>query len=121
VDNIREQFKDHVSKSAFKVVDGVTRIIGKYGEIEQIDGEYDIYFVGPERTPLSTVRINSLPKRNKSGIIGVCWHKRDKKWRATIWANKKLTVLGNYETIFDAAAARIKANKKYGYHPNHGK
>lgn len=61
--NIREIFKNDVSKSAFKVVDGVTRIIGKYGEIEIIDDKFDVYFVGPKRTPLSGRRIKSLEKK----------------------------------------------------------
>lgn len=67
--NIREVFKDDVSKSAFKVVDGVTRIIGKYGELEIVGGIFDIYFVGPERTPLSTRRINSAEKKLENWIV----------------------------------------------------
>lgn len=63
MDNIREEFKNHVSKSAFKVVDGVTRIIGKHGEIELIDNEYDIYFVGPDRTPLHGLTLSTIRKK----------------------------------------------------------
>ena len=61
--NLREIFKNDVSKSAFKVVDGVTRIIGKNGEIEIIDDIFDIYFVGPDRTPLHGLTLSTIRKK----------------------------------------------------------
>lgn len=61
--NIREVFKYDVSKSAFKIVDDVTRIIGKRGEIEIIDNEFDIYFVGPGRTPLHGLTLSTIRKK----------------------------------------------------------
>lgn len=70
--NIRETFKNDVAKSAFKQVDGTTRIVGKYGEVEEIDGEYDIFFIGLSRTPLSTKRINSLSEKlSKKAVLRV--------------------------------------------------
>lgn len=57
--NIREEFKDHVSKSAFVNIDGVTRIVGKFGEIEIIDDVFDIWFANREN-PLSQRKITAL-------------------------------------------------------------
>jgi len=36
---------------------------------------------------------------NKSGVKGVCWHKKTQKWRAQIKQNKVLYDLGVYNTI----------------------
>jgi hypothetical protein len=65
---MRKTFKDDVSKSAFKIVDGITRMIGKYGEVEEIDGVYDIYFVGPKRTPLTEHKLTAITKRLPSNV-----------------------------------------------------
>ena len=42
---------------------------------------------------------------NKSGITGVCWHKARFKWHAQIKVNGKVTHLGYFEDIVDAAKA----------------
>lgn len=62
-----------------------------------------------------------LLKTNSSGIVGVKFHKRDKKWMVYIGHDGKQLHLGNFDNIFDAAACRIKASRKYGYHENHGR
>lgn len=63
----------------------------------------------------------SLQKRNKSGHIGVGWHKASGKWRAFIAVNGIPRHLGLFLDIADAIAAQQAAAKKYGYHENHGK
>ena len=65
-------------------------------------------------------RNKRLPSTNKSGVIGVCWHKRDQHWRATIKVNQKTISLGGFSSIDDAMSARQKASVKYGFHKNHG-
>lgn len=57
-----------------------------------------------------------ITKANKSGVVGVCWHKGVKKWVATI-KYKKVLHLGCCKNIQDAAKIRWEAEKKYGY-PN---
>lgn len=52
-------------------------------------------------------------KNNKSGIIGVYWHKLSMKWRAQIVVNKKPMHLGLFTNIKDASKARKKAEGKY--------
>ena len=62
-----------------------------------------------------------LSKTNSSGVTGVCWHNRDKKWVAQIRVNDKNKYLGGFSDVGDAIKAREIANVEYGYHPNHGR
>ncbi len=70
-------------------------------------------------------RENSLnqrpPKHSTSGVLGVSWHRRTGKWAAKIGVNGQTLHLGYFSTIEDAAAARLQANKRFGFHRNHGK
>ena len=61
------------------------------------------------------------PSTNTSGIIGVYWNKASSKWVAQIGVNRKTIFLGSYDNITDAANARQTAEKKYNFHPNHGR
>lgn len=70
---------------------------------------------------LNNHRNMKLQKRNISGVTGVFWHKKNKKWRAMIRANGRNLHLGVFDNLSDAKRARIKAERKYGYHPNHGR
>lgn len=45
-------------------------------------------------------------KNNKSGFVGVGWHKRDSVWASNIYVNNKLKHIGYYETIEEAVEAR---------------
>lgn len=59
--------------------------------------------------------------RNTSGVTGVGWCKREKKWEVKIFTNWKNQFLGYYDD-FDAAVARRKsAEIEKGFHPNHGR
>jgi hypothetical protein len=59
-------------------------------------------------------------KRNTSGAAGVHWHKRDKRWQASIMVKGKMDHLGYFKDIESAITARQTAEKKYGFHENHG-
>lgn len=59
--------------------------------------------------------------RNTSGILGVSWSRRDKKWVAQIRAEGRMMWLGAFREKEDAAAARARASEKYGFHKNHGR
>ena len=67
------------------------------------------------------MRNQSLRSTNKTGVTGVCvryTQKGTKRYTATIVADYKPIVLGNYDTLDEAA--RAEAEIKYGFHPNHG-
>jgi len=65
-------------------------------------------------------RNSRLSSNNTSGHIGVSWQKYKNKWQVQIRANKKPIHLGYFLNIVDAVKARKEAEKKYGYHENHG-
>lgn len=62
----------------------------------------------------------SLRKDNTSGVVGVCWSKRRNEWLARIVVNRQVIFLGWYDTLAEAADARKAAERKYGFHSNHG-
>lgn len=63
----------------------------------------------------------SIPSNNSSGVIGVNWDKRTSKWVAGIKIDGNRIFLGRFSDISDAAIARKEAEKKYGFHDNHGR
>jgi len=62
-----------------------------------------------------------LRSDNTSGYVGVTFHKAASKWMAKIKYKGKVFGLGFFANKDDAITARSKANKKFGYHENHGK
>lgn len=56
---------------------------------------------------------SNLTKTNKSGKVGVCFSKKNQKWKAYIQINKKMKTLGSFNNIEDAIKVRIEAEKKY--------
>ena len=62
----------------------------------------------------------SLAVNSSTGVTGVVWHIRDRKWQARIMVNRKLIHLGSFANFDDAVAARKSAEKKFGFHKNHG-
>ena len=60
-----------------------------------------------------------LSKINTSGAKGVCYHKRDKKWLASIKLDGIKIHIGYFDTIEEAKQARIKkANEAFGVFTN---
>jgi hypothetical protein len=69
---------------------------------------------------LNTKNIKISP-RNTSGYTGVDCKNGCNRWRARIRVNGKQLTLGYFDRKEDAIKARKAAEKKYGFHPNHGK
>ena len=63
----------------------------------------------------------SLRNDNKTGHMGVVFHKPAKKYQANIAVDGKRIYLGLFETYSDSVFARKEAERKYGFHHNHGK
>lgn len=61
------------------------------------------------------------PKTNTSGCAGVKWFRRDRRWRAYITVDLVRVDLGSFKEFKDAVASRKHAERKYGFHPNHGR
>lgn len=62
-------------------------------------------------------RNHSISKRNTSGCVGV--YQRGDKWKASIGTGKRH--LGTFDTFEGAVEARKRAEREFGFHPNHGK
>lgn len=61
------------------------------------------------------------PVTNTSGVVGVFWNRSRKKWGAHISDNNGSMLLGEFANKSDAIAARKDAEKRLGYHENHGR
>ena len=70
---------------------------------------------------LDNNRNTPLRSDNTSGMAGVSFNRRDKNWTVRIKIGPAYKFLGNYESFDEARTVRLKANKLYNFHPNHGK
>ena len=62
----------------------------------------------------STNRINiGLRKNNNSGITGVCWIQKRKKWQVQISINKQCTYIGLFKSLKEAKLQRKKYELLY--------
>lgn len=72
-----------------------------------------------EASTMENHRNMPIPSDNKSGVMGVGFHK--KRWRAFISVKRRQIHLGNFINFDDAVSARKKAEIDLGFHPNHGR
>ena len=61
------------------------------------------------------------PKNNTSGVCGVIFRHKNKKWEAFIKVNRQFIFLGTFIHKRSAIRARKKAEIKYRFHKNHGR
>lgn len=88
--------------------------------IDHIDGKKDRNVQGNIRDVGSDAEnAKNLPRRadNKSGVTGVSLDKKRGKWIV----HAKGKHVGQFSAFQDAVAARMAANTKMGFHPNHGR
>jgi Drexlerviridae HNH endonuclease len=62
-----------------------------------------------------------LQSRNKTGVIGVWQEPKSQKYHAYIRVNGKRYHLGSFTSLDEAKTARLAAEERYGFSPNHGK
>jgi hypothetical protein len=93
------------------------------GQIDHIDGDGLNNSLENMRDVSSSenMRNQRLPSTNKSGRCGVVWHSSSLRWRASIYVDRKTIYLGYFDDFNDAVDAREDAERKYGYHANHGR
>lgn len=53
-----------------------------------------------------------LNKNNTSGFTGVVWNKRRQRWIVTVKVNRKVTHLGTFGGLLDAAAASLSGRRR---------
>lgn len=74
-----------------------------------------------EASPAENTHNKRKSHSNTSGIKGVSWHKRDKKWYAQMEKENKNIFIGAFKTIEEAAAAiKLKRKELHGDFTNHG-
>jgi hypothetical protein len=71
--------------------------------------------------PLGNSRNAKRSSRNTSGVCGVEWNRGVRKWRAHIGSGKGRVYLGAFPSLEEAAAARKSAERRMGFHENHGR
>ncbi|MGE3246144.1 MAG: HNH endonuclease signature motif containing protein [Beijerinckiaceae bacterium] len=72
-------------------------------------------------TRLEQQRNLKTPASNKSGCRGVHWDKSREKWVAAIQVKGRSQHLGRFVSKTQAIAARKSAERRFGFHPNHGR
>lgn len=92
-------------------------------QIDHINGVKDDNRIDNLRTVTDAQNSKNLPmcKNNISGIVGVYFCKTMKRWTSHIGVNGKTKTLGRFKTMEDAISVRKEAERKYGFHTNHGR
>lgn len=92
-------------------------------EVDHIDGD-------PSHNQWHNLRSVSRAQNNRnrpiyatstSGVSGVRWRQDCCRWIASIKVDGKKYHLGTYSDIEQARAARMAAERRFGFHPNHGR
>lgn len=91
--------------------------------VESANGEFSDNRISNLRdvSPSENQRNRLLLSNNNSGVCGVYWHKRDRSWRAQIAVNASVIYLGTFKSKAEAIATRRDAERRHGFHPNHGR
>jgi len=66
-----------------------------------------------QATPSENMMNRSIQKNSATGVPGVCWMRKNKRWRAYIKVNREYIHLGLHRNIDDAINARHEAEEKY--------
>lgn len=72
-------------------------------------------------SPAINNRNKPMTSRNKSGEMGVSWHKGLGRWRVQLNTDSGKTHLGYFDDIESAVKVRDVAYKKHGYTTGHGR
>lgn len=62
---------------------------------------------------LKKTQNRGMQSNNKSGVVGVSWHKGLQKWYTYITVNKTQIFLGTFDDLDAAKDCRVNAEKKY--------
>lgn len=65
-------------------------------------------------------RNQAMNRRNTSGVTGVSFDRKMKKWIAQITVNMKTIHLGCFDDFALASAARLAAQREHGFSDRHG-
>lgn len=119
----------YIATSLFGSKNLAHRIIWKmiYGVepdiIDHIDGNVRNNRLSNLRDTVQSVngRNTRINKRTKSGHMGVRFDERLNKWVSRIHPGGETVHLGCFSSFEEAVAARKQAERKFDFHPNHGR
>lgn len=91
-------------------------------QIDHVNGVKDDNRISNIRVVNSQENHKNMPMQsnNTSGITGVTWDNRKRKWKAQIVVDRRCINLGYFNTLEEAAAVRKEAAIKYGFTERHG-
>lgn len=132
-----ERVKDTYKYGTFKGVDFLAhRVVWAiyYGEwveegfeIDHINGDTTDNRIENLRKVTSAENAKNLGRRlvanqeHDSGVNGVYWHRKNKKWVVRIKSGGKWTYFGSYVDLDEATSVRRRAEVAFGFQPNHGR
>jgi len=92
-------------------------------DVDHINGiRYDNRLANLRSVSRSTNSKNAKqPSNNTSGTVGVNFDAFTGRWLARVRVDGKSVHLGRFDTKEEAISVRKAAEKKHGYHPNHGR
>ena len=67
------------------------------------------------------LRNRAVSRNNNSGVMGVIWQKKIGRWVAYMHVKGKYKHIGCHTDFFEAVCARKSAERKHGFHINHGR
>lgn len=75
--------------------------------IDHINGDKSDNRIANLRAATNSQNLRNMPltKRNKSGVKGVCWHAKRRRWVAEIRVDTKLKHIGYFSDLNEAARA----------------
>lgn len=106
-----------------RVVWLLNRGIWPTGQIDHINGDKSDNRIDNLRdvSALANMRNRSLSRNNKSGFRGVYWNTKEVRWRAHIKDQTRNIHLGYFDDFEAAVEARLEAERRIGFHENHGR
>ena len=93
------------------------------GEIDHINGIKTDNRIENMRVVSHRQNMMNQPRKrnNTSGVMGVGWANREKKWAVSIKVNGHKKSLGYFRSFEAAVRKRRAAEANHGYHENHGR
>lgn len=111
--------KIYAHRAAFAICNGRWPV----GDVDHINGDRkDNRILNlREVSRQDNMRNAKKSQRNTSGTTGVIWNKAAQKWSAQIGVDRGSCYLGLFESKDAAIEARLNAERRFGFHANHGR
>ncbi|WP_338805097.1 HNH endonuclease signature motif containing protein [Xenorhabdus griffiniae] len=72
-------------------------------------------------THLQNMKNQAMHSTNISGVNGVSFDRKKRKWIASLRHLDNTVNLGEFTSMDEAIEARLEGNQRFNFHPNHGR